>query len=352
MAQVPKTIWCPPKDFPWPPSFSFVPQTSTAVDVTSQFAELWNQIETQAARQTDQVIPKSAFGRAKVDCTVTKAFKSPSPLKPSRAGEIVPTFHGVSFKHAMYFKQARRLQSYLRQVKKASDSHTSMRAFQQWKSIRTASGFGCAFPTWWTNCDIRTPHAPAQIAQAIFDTMLLALRQLEKQLRNSSRQYARSRRAADPMLIFADLKQGNAPGVELFVEPLQARVVECRSEDQSLILDRAQAWVDDTPILCDGRPLPIIHADSDQVWLDPMPDIPLQAQLVQVKCTGLTQDILEAFEQAWSDRWNKHQAVPESQWNDILQFARDHLPRNTFTWDSLTAETLAQCIRLKKNKTS
>ena len=64
MAQVPKTIWCPPKDFPWPPSFSFVPQTSTAVDVTSQFAELWKQIETQAARQTDQVIPKSAFGRA------------------------------------------------------------------------------------------------------------------------------------------------------------------------------------------------------------------------------------------------------------------------------------------------
>ena len=154
------------------------------------------------------------------------------------------------------------------------------------------------------------------------------------------------------MLIFADLKQGNAPGVELFVEPLQARVVECRSEDQSLILDRAQAWVDDAPILCDGRPLPIIHADSDQVWLDHMPDIPPQAQLVQVKCTGLTQDILEAFEQAWSDRWNKHQAVPENQWNDILQFARDHLPRNTFTWDSLTAETLAQCIRLKKNKTS
>ena len=254
----------------------------------------------------------------------------------------------------MYFKQVRRIQSYLRQVKKDDANRRSLQAFQQWNAIQNASGFQGPFALWWRNCGFRTAHAPCalpslppdkDIAQAIFDTVLMALRHLEADLRKSSRQYARSRRAADPLLIFEDIKTGSAPGVDLFVEPLQARVVECRAEDFSLILDCPCPWDTTAPILHDGQPLPVIHAEGDQIWLDSLPNLPVNSKIAQVKCTGQTEDILQAFEDVWRARWNKHQAVPQSQWNDILQFARDHLPRRSSTWESLNADSLAQCIR-------
>ena len=101
-----------------------------------------------------------------------------------------------------------------------------------------------------------------------------------------------------------------------------------------------------------GTTLPIVHAEPDRLWLETLGHTAIDAPIVQVQCTGKTDDILRAFEEVWQERWNHHQHVPQSQWNQILRFAHDHLPRNRFQWDSLDADSLAQCLKFKKKKTA
>ena len=80
-AQVPATVWCPPTEFPWPQTFSFVPKTPDQdLGVSQKFATLWEQLESQAASQSAQPVPKTAFGRAKLDCAARRVPKAYSPL--------------------------------------------------------------------------------------------------------------------------------------------------------------------------------------------------------------------------------------------------------------------------------
>lgn len=78
---------------------------------------LWHQVEQEAARnmQGGVTTRPSQFGRARTRQTVPrKGPIVPICLKPSRSGEIKPLFHGQSKQHAQWFRQLRRLQSYVR----------------------------------------------------------------------------------------------------------------------------------------------------------------------------------------------------------------------------------------------
>lgn len=64
---------------------------------------------------------------------------------------------------------------------------------QVWGSILRATGFPGGFDVWWKGCQYRTATAPNVlplspppflIAQGVLDTLLLAHRELEKQLPN------------------------------------------------------------------------------------------------------------------------------------------------------------------------
>ena len=47
---------------------------------------------------------------------------SPSPIRKGRNGEISPKFFGPSFRFAQQFKQVRRLQAYVRLLRKGTSS--------------------------------------------------------------------------------------------------------------------------------------------------------------------------------------------------------------------------------------
>ena len=212
---LPRSVWQQPSAFAWPSHFEFdelwwSKQSGTP---TEKYAAMWKAIEKAAAANSPRQIHKKSMGRGVVH--YVKEIRPPAvpPLRPSRKGEILPGFHGTSFRYAQWFRQCRRLQAYARCVKNLKEP--SVHAAQLWNSIHTAKGFVPTFADWWKQQPFRTPGCPQKcpcvppafdIASAMYDTMVMSLRHFEAELKQQSRQYARQRRAKNPMVIFQDLR--------------------------------------------------------------------------------------------------------------------------------------------------
>ena len=360
---VPHTIWNPPQKFQWPESFSvdetFWCHSSGTID--QRYEKLWNHVETEVARCSTVPIPKAAKGRARECYTRVVKGSTVAPLKASRQGDVLPHFHGQSVRHVQWFKQIRRLQSYVRHVRNKPHSGVCDHGHQLWAAVLNAKGFLPSFPQWWRQSKFRVPQAPTDcpcwppshtVASAIFDSVVLALRSFETSLKQQCSQYAKARRLKDPMLIFRDLKDGGTLGAEVFVAPESAKVVDFWPDEGRVVLDRPVDWNLTQPLMCQGHPLSVIHADHDCLWIDGSVEVRPDTCVTQQVLTGEVSQLFKAFADSWSQRWDRHRHVLQSQWSQILAFAHAHLPRQQLTWDPLTPVSMKEVIKRKKRSTA
>ena len=357
----PRMVWPTPSAMPWPKQFEIPEQwwDVHTTDPTGQYVKLWNLIETSASAQLPFVVPRHQRGRGATLNTKCAAGGRIAPTKRARLGDFQPNFHGVSIRHAQWVRQTRRLQSYVRHIssKEVFDAH----ALLLWSSVCRAKGFCPDFATWWGSCQHSTTDAPTscpvsppsgRVAQAMFESLSLAVRALEKELTMSSRQYARLRRVNNPNLIFQDIKAAPAQGIELLCRPVVSTVAEVNESDCSLVLASTQSWNVSRPLVVNGDSHEIIHHDTDCVWLDSIEGIHEGMQVSQVLCKGSTDDLASEFLSTWGERWKRHDDVPADRWSKILQFAQEKLPRGHLPWISIDEEMLKGCILRKKSTTS
>ena len=358
---VPRQVWYTPANFPWP-QFDIDPQwwDMNHPDPSLQYARLWNHIETTAAQCLPFSVSGAMKGRA---CTFqTKPAKggTVAPTRRARIGDFQPEFMGASLRHAQWLRQVRRLQNYVRYARLQDRCDTS-HGVCLWGSILRSTGFAPNFPDWWSLCKFRVSHAPdaipllppcSKVAEAIFDSLAAALRDFEKDLISTSKKYAKHRRQQNPTVIFNDLKDQPAQGVEILVRAVSAKVTSVRADDCSICLDQAVQWQSNVPVFCAGNLLPVIYADHDCVWLESLEGIEVGHCVTQQTSTGTTEDLMNTLIAYWKPRWTKHDQVPSSRWTFILQFAKDKLPRGHGSWPCLDAVTLSHVIQRKKTRTS
>ena len=354
---VPHDVWRRPSAFPWPSHWNVQPDFWHQLDgsMDEKYAMLWHHFESTAAQCLPFPVQKSMMGRA---CTQkVKQLKPGSrpPLRVGRKGDFQPNFFGASWRHAHWLRQVRRLQSYKRYVQSGdvSGSH----AVLVWASILRAKGFQGGFCQWWTSCQCLVHGAPAILpwcppahdtACKIFDTVVLAIRNLEASLCSTSKQYAKLRRSKNPNQIFRDLKAAPANGVDYLLQPLKAKIVEVCPDDLSIVVDPPQPWLDTQPLWCQGSMLKPIHVTDDCLWLSSIEPCVIGGTVSQLKCTGRKDDLAQAFISAWKERWDRHRDVPDSRWDVILSFARSRLPRVCMDLPSLTVPALSGVIATKK----
>lgn len=106
---------------------------------------------------------------------------------------------------------------------------------------------------------------------------------------------------------------------------------------------------DDTkPVVVDGHPVNIIHATEDKVFVDNLPPVQPGAQLQQHTPIGSLEAIFQAFHEQWQNRWCKHDAIPNHRWDQLVQFARHHMPRNPLSALKVDPEMLRAEAASKK----
>ena len=355
------TVWRQPQAFPWPRSFVLEQgwnEMSGSCD--ERYEQLWQCIEHSASLHNQPKVSSKCFGRGRCEYTKQTSRVNVAPLKPPRRGEIEPIFHGVSVQYAQWFRQARRLQSYLRHVQNRDDAYSGF-AFQVWTSIWTAKGFAPDFSCWWNALPTKVVGAPdvlpaapplGSVAKPIFESVLLAVRQLEIDLKRTSRQYARFRRQKAPHLIFRDLKEQGTSGVDMLVKTVNATVRDILPDDCLLVLDQAVQWDDAQPVFCGGTQVEVLHQENENLWIANPEAVSVGDVVAQTKYTGDLDCIFSAFSLTWKERWQRHEHVPPSQWHSILDFAHRALPRANFDWPAMEAQDLQAVIRSKKARTS
>lgn len=358
---IPRRVWPMPQPFPWPQTWQVDPSLWDNADVScdDKYQALWQHIEQQAQAALPFQVPKNALGRARIRDTIKAVDGKVSPPKVGGKTDIKPQFVGASFRHAQWLRQARRVQAYIRHI--INHPCQSLHAKRVWGSIVRASGFSPNFLCWWRSNAARAFGAPTvfplcppdhQVALSILDTMQLALRDLENQLRTSSRLYARLKRESNPNAIFHDLRDFKSHGVEVLLRRIPAQVVEIRPDDQSIVLDRAVHFQPDVPIFSHGQPLKVVHAEHDCLWLEDVSDVAIGSPVTQMSQIGTPAALSREFLTTWKNMWERHKDVPVDRWKVILDFARRSLPTQHMSLPPLDASALAAIVAHKNPSTT
>lgn len=249
---MPRFVWRQPQQFDRPQFQAEPLETIPPGSATAKYAEAWRLAEQSAVEARCKPVRAACLGRA---CTLgpRKVLgQAHAPLRAAREGEIQPQFFGTSTHLPNPLVTAK------------DPAH----AAQVWGSIVRAKGFAPSFPEWWATLDHRAHGAPGvfpltppsfETASCIYDTCVIALRQLEKTLRANSRAYVRAKRQASPDLIFQDIKQISPDNVDMRIAPKQAKILDIDTDQCCIHLDHMPAWDLQKPVFCLGRQLDIIH---------------------------------------------------------------------------------------------
>lgn len=357
----PVRIWPMPHAFPWPGDFA--QQVTWEVndgDMTDGYRQLWATIEQSAVEACPHQVSSRMRGRAgRLHPKVVKNHGI-SPIKVGRQGDFQPEYHGPSVRHAQWVRQARRLQAYGR-LAASSRTDLAIPRAESWGAILRAVGFDVSFSSWWNTCDFKTWDAPETcplappdcgVANAMFDSVSIAVRHFETMLRQQNKQYAKFCRDRNPNQVFMDIRPPMVPGVDILQRPLIASVEAVDHDSGQITLDKPCDFDLTKVVACAGLPLNIIHHEADALWVDGIDSVSVGDSVSQMRHVGNLDDLEREFVQAWSARWMRHVDVPPDRWNTIIQFAQRYLPPGRFFWPTMTPADMAQIIRTKRKRTS
>ena len=352
--------WPTPAVFPWPHDFGHDIQWQDNANPTEAYQQLWQHIEHSAAARCPFPVPAKALGRAQRLHRKRTKLPQNTPLKLGRVGDFQPEFFGSSRRHAQWIRQTRRLQAFARLCASRSD-HAGIQRAESWGAILRSSGFHPSFSAWWFDLQFRADGAPAtcpdrppneDVAWAMFDSLSMAVRDLEKQLMKQSRQYARFRRCQNPNLVFADIRPPAIPGIELLLQPIKTTVEEICEDEQKLVLAMPCDFHPERPIVCDGMPVSVVHHEGDAIWTEDVSHFKVGSTVCQTRMLGTHEELSREFIDAWKKRWMRHADVPAERWNTIIDFAKAHMRPNRFQWDPIGPLELQQIVKSKKKSSA
>ena len=328
--------WPKPKPLPWQmiqllddEAFP-LPCFDTTANCTRAYQDFWKTVEQQVAHSSAKVgtpVFKTSFGRG-ARHSPQKVHGQQAPLKAGRQGEVVPNFFGFSHLHKHWFRQLRRLQSYMHLAKGfRSTANVSEHQASLWGAILRAPGFVPTFQEWWTTRPaILFPDALVTIVPPTLDQAEKIFKDLESQVRLLEKQLNKKNVATDPQTHLANLyravKRDAPEQVDVIFQNKVSKVERVCNDDCSIVVNPPQPWDEDRPILVHGHKLSPIVVTSDQIWVESIENLEVGQAVVQAKPIGKLDVVFEQFIQYWQTFWCKHADVPLAQWENILAFAR------------------------------
>ena len=364
---LPRTVWHLPKRDSWQAELGTEPlpsrhagsQDSPTVD--ERYGRIFQDFESQLnmmhCHQRACPWPRTFQGRAQPSQLQVRRSQVP-PVKKARPGDANPEFFGPSLLYTQWFRQLRRLQMYVRLVDRNALSVPQRHQQQElWKAICRAPGFGFSFEHWWAIhgpstgghvTEFSTRYPPWDEAHAMFEFFRTKVKRLEQDLRAKRVTSAHRRRADNPVLIFKDLKESRADPVEVLLQTTQVEVEEISQDESAIVLKDEVAFDPDKPLVGNGQQFTIIHAESDKVWVHPLPTLHVGQVLRQEVATGDLASIFQAFGKEWSRWWHRHSDDTLAKWDDFLAEMLPLMPHGDMDLPPITLEIWRKTVRAKK----
>ena len=289
---------------------------------------------------------KSEVGRGQTLDTKRKSF-CPAPLRKSRNGELQPEYFGPSVKYAQIFKQARRLQSFVRALNSSSANQPG-HLVALWRRICEAPGFRGGFCQWWQyeghsyghrffKLDFGLPNVDD--AAEIFQAVQKFVKAFEKKLIRERVTTAKHRRASDLRYMFRDCQRDQPCKVDLLLESKQTEVVDINIDDFAVILEPPVTFLPQEPVCHNGEAVQIVHAEPDCLWVEDISKFKIGDSIRQTKVISDVPSIFDAFRAEWEPRWKRV---------EISDFAQHSLPKTEWFFRSWDVQQFRTATKSKK----
>ena len=275
-------------------------------------------------------------------------------LRASRPGEVQMRNNLLGQETHCWFRQLRRLQSYLHAIKGAKQTASAIAyRLELWTSIKRASGFKGGFPVWWFTMYgsqheglTVLPSAPpdAVVASQIFDQYKQAYERFESwHLRQRGRLlHAKYEKGLSG--VFQDLRKLPRDRLDslhhvhhygiLAVEGTQVHV------DQPLQLDGASQWaIDDVPLQV---------TVLNEVVLDVQQSCEVGDVIVQYQTISDVPALHAELLHYWTPIWNAMPTVPPADWQRIVAFFQAYVPSFGFSLPPITVGAWRKALRRYK----
>ena len=352
--------WFLPKTAAWPKHpWQFEYQSNPDFSVSMRYADFWNRVEQTAscALTADglEAIPKNALGRGQTFEPKKTAFCQ-APLRKSRTGELQPEFYGRSVKYAQLFKQARRLQSFVRALK--SDNPNQFHHIPAvWKSICTAPGFHGGFRSWWAlhgsslvECSFLLHDHPPSLheAESLYQAVQIYVKTFEKKLIRERVKQAKDKRMGNLNYVFRDCQRDQPTKIDVLIDSRQYEIIDINQDDSAIVVEPELNLLPDVPVCHHGLSIEINFADTDCIWVNDVTKYKIGDCIRQTQVSSEIPVLFEIFRKEWEPRWNRIQEILPSQRAQISNFAREVMPKTEWNFRDWDIPSFQLAVKSKK----
>ena len=331
---------------------------------TSQYAAICRTFEDHVSRVRAQRGGKSLIpaqqGRGQ---TLERTFCKPqqSALKAGRQGEFQPQVNSWSVTHCRWVTQCRRLQHYVKHLRKASTTpNAAEHRAAVWRAIVLASGFPGGFHNWWLQQAARdpaiypwVPHVPPdlELAQHIAQVFQAQVEVYESRLIAKRVAMAKANRALDINRVFKDVRKPMPVPVTMLVAKAVAHVIEIVDEG-SVIVDNSDSIQNASVLETRVGPKNIIHIEEGQVWFSSTHNLVVGDTVAEVNLQGQIHEIHDEFIREWVKRWDRHGHLAPDHWDEVLSLTQSLLHYPVMDLQPITLDRWKQAIKAKKFKSA
>ena len=107
------------------------------------------------------------------------------------------------------------------------------------------------------------------------------------------------------------------------------------------LMPACQCWL--TPVR-----LGLTHVTDDALYLSDLSSVVVGSQICQTQPIGRLEEVFAAFHDQWKQRWCRHDHVPFDSWDQLIAFARAHLPQGIAPETCITPDLLRAEAASKK----
>eukprot|EP00435_Cladocopium_sp_Y103_P012470 s2398_g3.t1 len=337
--------WPKPKEIPWDQvqiqewhascDTTNLTFTSDATTTMCNFAKAFEQSLNHHVDDLPHSSLSSAHcGRAQ---RLMPAHLSPTPrsCRASRPGEETIASDSLCKVVILWFKQLRRLQSYLHSIR-AGQQHASaiQHRVELWTAIRRSKGFGTSFTTWWGQQDFAMTLGPfpflppdAEAASLIFQAYHHQFRSFEQWHMAQRQKILQAKYDKTMKALFQDLRRPGHDQVDSFWETTPYEVIAIRPETQAVLLHQPITDQKEGQWFLHGKPVQIQGHLEEMIVFDPMPDLAVGDVLDFHHHTATTDQVHQCLIDFWQPRWNCREPMTAEVWQRVLNFATQFLPR-------------------------
>ena len=353
-------LWPIPHPVPWtsvpPMDFPLDFQTGQP---TALYHDLWHSREQQARTVLRQQWTPQMQGRGQRTQPLKRKGWAAPPRK-GRTSDFQPTFYGYNVQHSRWLRQLRRLHNYHRWALAhhgVASGDLQLHGSYLWQSILRAPGFGVSFSSWWTTrrcVGLQDPGfipvspPPAHVGYMLCEAFLGEIRAFERTLAAAKITAQANAHKANPNLIYRDTKRPMPEPVTSLLISKKTRVSEVRPDEGAVLVDSTVDFDADVPVLVDSCPVGLIHATDDALYLSDLSSVAVGSQICQTQPIGRLEDVFAAFHDQWKQRWCRHDHVPFDRWDQLIAFARAHLPHGLAPETCITPDLLRAEAASKK----